>query len=289
MKGNQTNRLAPLRPILKWAGGKRWLATHVAHLYEPYRDRRLVEPFCGGLSIALHLRPRRALLADINPHLINFYRQVQLGLKIDEFPRTTERAFYESRDEFNKIVKAGGQDTPEAAVLFYYLNRTCYNGLCRFNKGGGFNVPYGFYKRPQLQKTFDEYRKAFAQWEFRACSFRDLLPEGNDFLYVDPPYHVTFSQYSKEGFSWRDQRAVAERYAAHPGPVVLSNSKTAHISRLYRKNGYSLVDRHGPRMISCDGDRTRAKEVVGTLNILPGPVLGASALPTPRLGDVLPA
>ncbi len=68
---------------LKWAGGKRWLADTIAELYAPHRHRRLVEPFVGGLAIALTLKPERALLNDINPHLINFYRWLQRGLRID--------------------------------------------------------------------------------------------------------------------------------------------------------------------------------------------------------------
>lgn len=79
-----------LAPPLKWAGGKRWLVPRLAELYAPHRHRRLVEPFCGGLAVALALRPERALLNDINPHLINFYRWVQRGLRV-EIPLVNDR------------------------------------------------------------------------------------------------------------------------------------------------------------------------------------------------------
>jgi len=59
--------VVPVRPPLKWAGGKRWLVPHLTELWKPYNDRRLVEPFCGGLAVALSLRPQRALLNDIRP------------------------------------------------------------------------------------------------------------------------------------------------------------------------------------------------------------------------------
>src|SRR5579863_5001919 len=70
---------ATLRPPLKWAGGKRWQLPHLAPLWKAHSSRRLVEPFCGGLAVALGLRPRRALLNDVNPHLINFYAWLKKG------------------------------------------------------------------------------------------------------------------------------------------------------------------------------------------------------------------
>src|ERR1700745_823702 len=80
----------PLGPPLKWAGGKRWLLRHLAPLWQPNASRRYVEPFCGGLAAALGLRPERALLNDVNPHLINFYRQLQSGLQITIETRNDE-------------------------------------------------------------------------------------------------------------------------------------------------------------------------------------------------------
>ena len=71
-----------LRPPLKWAGGKRWLVPHVRLLWEKHRHRRIVEPFCGGLAVTLGLMPERALLNDINPHVVNFYRWLKRGLTI---------------------------------------------------------------------------------------------------------------------------------------------------------------------------------------------------------------
>ena len=70
-------QIQPSRPPLKWAGGKRWQLPHLRPLWEPHSRRRLVEPFCGGLAVALGLKPERALLNDANPHLINFYRWIR--------------------------------------------------------------------------------------------------------------------------------------------------------------------------------------------------------------------
>jgi hypothetical protein len=72
-----------LRPPLKWAGGKRWQVPHLEPLWRAHAHRRLVEPFCGGLAVTLGLQPQRALLNDINPHLINFYEWLKRGLHVD--------------------------------------------------------------------------------------------------------------------------------------------------------------------------------------------------------------
>jgi|GEM_PF-5279735 len=145
---NQTPVEDPaLTPPLKWAGGKRWLVRQVATIWEQHSHKRYVEPFCGGLAMALGLKPGRALLNDINPHLINFYSQVQDGLKVTIEMANDAQLFYAHRDRFNRMIKQGKIQTQPAAQLFYFLNRTCFNGLCRFNQSGEFNVPFGSYKK----------------------------------------------------------------------------------------------------------------------------------------------
>jgi DNA adenine methylase len=255
------------RPPLKWAGGKRWQVPHLRPLWAPHSGRRLVEPFCGGLAVALGLLPRRALLNDANPHLINFYRWLQRGLTTDLSMENEEAAFYRHRDRFNAILAAGKGNSAEAAALFYYLNRTGYNGLCRFNSRGGFNVPFGRYKRIGYIRDFRQYRDVFGGWTF-AVGDLDAVPiERGDFVYADPPYDVEFTQYSRGGFSWDDQERTAARLAKHRGPVVLVNQATDRIEALYRKLGFTVGFLDAPRRISCTGDRTPAREIIGSRNL----------------------
>jgi len=258
---------AILRPPLKWAGGKRWLVPRLRELWQPLRERRLVEPFAGGLAVSLGLQPAQALLNDINPHTINLYQQLQRGLTIDWEPQNDATAYYAARERFNTLIASGEAAGSEAAALFYYLNRTGYNGLCRFNRRGQFNVPFGRYAQITYTTDFAPYRAAFANWTFAHGDFAALAPAPNDVIYADPPYDVEFTQYSAGGFAWPEQERLAHWLAAHPGPVLLSNQATDRIVTLYERLGFTLEYHHAPRMISCNGDRTRAREVLATRNL----------------------
>jgi len=258
---------ASFPPPLKWAGGKRWQVPHLKPLWRPHAHRRLVEPFCGGLAMTLGLMPDRALLNDINPHLINFYAWLKRGLRIQIRLEHNSTVFYTHRAQFNTLLRQGGENTREAASLFYYLNRTGYNGLCRFNSSGEFNVPFGKYKRINYTKDFRQYRALFAGWEFHLGDFEDLPLTSADFIYADPPYDVEFTKYAKEGFTWDDQVRTAKWLAAHKGPVVLVNQATDRICKLYARVGFNLSFLDAPRRINCTGDRSPAREVLAMRNL----------------------
>ena len=253
---------AASKPPLKWAGGKRWLLPHLVGLWQPHFNSRYVEPFCGGLAVPLGLRPKRALLNDINPHLINFYTHLQRGLALTIEMKNEEQCFYRQRNRFNELVNAGKEKSAEAAQLFYYLNRTCFNGLCRFNQSGEFNVPFGRHTSITYATKFSAFRQVLKNWKFTNSDIELLSPGPDDFIYADPPYDVEFTTYSAGGFGWDDQVRTAEWLAEHPGPVVLSNQATPRIVELYEKLGFKISYLDGPRRISCTGDRTAAREVL---------------------------
>jgi DNA adenine methylase len=256
-----------LKPPLKWAGGKRWLIAHLKPLWQKEAHRRLVEPFCGGLAVALGLLPARALLNDINPYLINFYSWIKKGLKISLQMENDAKLYYRHRESFNQLVREGKENTQACAEYFYYLNRTGYNGLCRLNSTGEFNVPFGKYKQIAYKRDFSEYAPFFSQWEFSCRDFEVLPLAPDDFVYVDPPYDVEFTQYSKENFHWEDQKRLALWLAKHPGPVVASNQATARILKLYRELGFEIHILTAPRFISSNGDRTPAQEMLALRNL----------------------
>ena len=257
-----------LSPPLKWAGGKRWLVPLLAEIWLAHQRKRLVEPFVGGLAIALGLRPAKAQLNDHNVHLINFYRWLKRGLRHRVTMRNTEENYYRNRERFNACVRQGKGNSAEAAALFYYLNRTCYNGLCRFNRRGEFNVPFGRYKTIGYLRDFTPYRFVLRNWVFTAGDFSRMETKADDFIYADPPYDVEFTSYTPGGFGWPDQVRLAEWLASRKGPVVASNQATTRILRLYRQLGFRVRLVDAPRRIACKvSSRGTAREMLAFKNL----------------------
>lgn len=228
--------------ILKWAGNKTAIMPHLKkHLPA---GPRLVEPFAGSCAVMMETDYPSYLIADINPDLISLYNVIKdkpellISIGKDLFAKNkTAKDYYDIRKEFNH-----GRDWPAdcRAAMFIYLNRHCYRGVCRYNKRGLFNVPYGNYKKPYFPET--EIR-AFAEKAQRATficagyeeTLAQLLP--GDVIYCDPPYDGTFAGYHTAGFSEDDQYRLAsilERRSSEGHPVVASNSDTLLIGSLYR-------------------------------------------------------
>lgn len=256
-----------LSPPLKWAGGKRWLVPTLLELWQPHSNFRLVEPFVGGMAVALGLQPKQAILNDFNAHLINFYYWLQKGLHITIPLNNCSDYYYECRSRFNALITKNQADTSEAAELFYVLNRLGFNGLCRFSNRNQFNVPFGRYKTINPAKDFTHYSFALKNWTFTTADFAEICLSSQDFIYADPPYDVQFTKYSAHDFKWEDQVRLAEWLAAHSGPVVASNQATDRILDLYKKLGFSYQLLDAPRRISCNGDRTPAKEMLAFKSI----------------------
>lgn len=253
-----------LTPPLKWAGGKRWLAPQIRErFWLKHSRRRLVEPFVGGMAVALSLMPEKALLNDVNPHLINFYLYLKRGLQPKGVKFENSRETYQAnRDRFNELIRENQATSVEAALLFYYLNRTGYNGLCRFNQQGFFNVPFGKYKTITYMADFGHYSYVLENWGFCLGDFSQLQIGPKDFVYVDPPYDVEFTQYSSDDFTWKDQVRLAKWLAELDVPIVASNQATTRILDLYASLGFDIEIIEAPRRISCNGDRTPALEMI---------------------------
>ena len=254
-------------PALKWAGGKRWLVPHLQPIWQNFSNRRLVEPFIGGMGVSLGLRPKTALLSDINEHLINFYQWLQKGLVVDTEMLNEEKAFYDARLRFNHLIRTNKHISKEAAELFYYLNRTCFNGLCRFNSKNEFNVPFGRYKKINYTKDFTYFTNTVNRWDINQHSFELTELGENDFLYIDPPYDTPFTQYSKDNFLWGDQEKLANWLCETDNPMVVTNQATTRIIELYSDLGFTIETMAAPRRISSSGDRTPALEMFATKNI----------------------
>lgn len=256
-----------MKPLLKWAGGKRWLLPVLNKIWAPHATLKLVEPFAGGLAVALGLNPKKALLNDANVHLINFYQQVKSGLHVAYELQNDEKFYYAKRERFNFLIEEKKHMTPEAAVIFYYLIRTGFNGLCRFNSNGKFNVPFGQHNSIRYKTDFLEYKMILQPWQFKNGDFINLKLTGDEFIYADPPYDVDFTRYVAKDFIWSDQIRLANWLVKHNGPVVASNQATKRIKELYLDLGFTVYLIEAPRMIACNGNRTLAKEILAFKNV----------------------
>ena len=256
-----------LQPPLKWAGGKRWLLPEIEKFWKVNPSKRLIEPFAGGLAITFGLQPDRALVNDNNPHLMNFYRWLSTGLTISEDLRFGPRLYYRARDEFNALVAERKQNSRRAAELFFFLNRTCYNGLCRFNQNGEFNTPIGRYSDPSIERNLTRYAAAMTNWQIEQRDFSALHVGRGDFVFADPPYDGGFADYRRQGFSWNDQVRLVSFLSNHTGPVIVSNHVTDRVIELYERNFDGLVVYESRRAITSSARRDHAQEVVAYSNV----------------------
>jgi DNA adenine methylase len=268
------------RAFLKWAGGKYALVEAITARLP--QGRVLVEPFVGAGSVFLNTDYEAYLLADINPDLIDFYNLlkyqpdavIQQARQLFNESNNQRDAYFELRLAFNQC-----REPQERAALFLYLNRHGYNGLCRYNKKGGFNVPFGKYKRPyfpedELWIFAEKAQRATFICECYSSTFERL--ESDHVVYCDPPYvplssSANFTTYAAKGFSLDDQALLA-RLARHTVqerqvPVLISNHATALTYELYR--GASLDEIQVKRTISRSaGNRNKVGELLALY--LPG-------------------
>ncbi|MCL1140638.1 Dam family site-specific DNA-(adenine-N6)-methyltransferase [Shewanella pneumatophori] len=242
------------RAFLKWAGGKfKLIEALSAHL--PQGDR-LVEPFVGAGSVFLNTNYKRYLLCDINHDLINLYKIVQkepekyiAAAKALFVPEMNEKeAYYKIRTAFNAT-----KDPFKRSVYFLYMNRHGFNGLCRYNRKGGFNVPFGSYKKPYFpEKEIRAFSAKAQNAEFHCIGYEQAIDmtQAGDVVYCDPPYAplsstASFTTYVGTGFSLDDQALLA-RQARHTAidrgiPVLISNHDIPLTRELYHGARFDTI------------------------------------------------
>ncbi len=231
-----------VRPFLKWAGGKRWLAPYLTDLLNEV-EGRYIEPFVGGGAIFFALAPRLAILSDINERLIDTYRCVREKPLHVETLLTRHDALH-CADHYYRVRDAQPPTKIEQAAQFIYLNRTCWNGLYRVNRRGQFNVPIGTKVRALLPSDdWGGVSALLSRAEIICQDFEktiDLADEG-DVVFADPPYTVKhnlngFIKYNEALFSWEDQIRLRDcllRAKARNVKIVLTNADHASVRKLY--------------------------------------------------------
>lgn len=275
MKTQQArNKQRPLqRPFLKWAGNKFRISHHV--LKRLPEGKRLIEPFVGSAAIFLNSDYEDYLLCDNNPDLIELYqllrgqskRFIETCAELFNDANNQAERYYQLREEFNHC-----STRKRRAALFVYLNRHGYNGLCRYNKKGGYNVPFGRYLKPYFPyKEMQAFAHKAQQAEFRLQSYEKTMQEAEtgDVIYCDPPYaplsaSANFTHYSSSGFDLTQQELLAHtaRITAQRNiPVLISNHNTPYTRRIYQDSQITKLSVH--RFISCNGQqRNKASELL---------------------------
>jgi len=263
------------RAFLKWAGGKYSLIEDINKLLS--NRGRLVEPFVGAGSVFLNSDFDNYLLNDINSDLINLYKLLQENA--EDYIKESSKLFsekyndkdryYDIRTQFNNTA-----DPFKRSIFFLYMNRHGYNGLCRYNLKGGYNVPFGRYKKPYFpEKELWFFAEKSQKAIFTNNCFRTTfeLAKKGDVIYCDPPYAplsptASFTSYSGQGFKLRDQEelaTLAEQSSNGGIPVIISNHDLDLTRRLYQKA--ELTEIQVKRTISQKaGKRLKVSELIAS-------------------------
>lgn len=263
------------RSFLKWMGGKGRIIPQLLK-YLPKGDR-LIEPFVGGGNVFINTNYKNYLITDLNQDLINVYNRLKsepqnLIEKLDQL-YNQEIDYYQARNNFNNQAQ-----TIKRAALFIYLNRHCFNGVCRYNKSGRFNVPEGKHKNIYNPKAELEYfAKKLNQHAYSVqldfCDYKKSIKRaGNgDVIYCDPPYlplcgETSFNGYTSSTFDYNEtERLAYHLYKAvkRGASAVISNHDTPDTRYLFRQ--FKIHSVEARRSIAANGSRELAKEIIGVL------------------------
>lgn len=237
----KTNNIA-LNPIIKWSGGKKdeikKFIDYIPKSYDTY-----LEPFIGGGAVYFHLNPKNAVINDVHTELIDFYKSIKDGDsdKIYNFMKehpNEENVYYKVRS-----YKPSNQ--LENAQRFYYLRKTCFRGMLRYNNKGEFNIPYGRYKNYNFEDIKNkEYEKLLQNTEVLHKDFKYIFENYNsdrNFMFLDPPYDSEFTDYGYCSFGKEEHEQLAKCFKETNIKCLMIIGKTEFISELY--DGY-IVDEY---------------------------------------------
>ncbi len=288
-------------PVIKWAGGKRRLASVIASYFDDgdllKPDATYFEPFLGGGALMFFLKHRNAIGIDQNPELINFYnvlknspRDLFDALQKEFAPFHSENFYYEvrNRDLDPDFIKKYSK--VERAARFVYLNKSCFNGIWRVNSKGHNNVPWNHQNKvslPTLESIIAAHDYIVENdISFIKGDYKKVLEKAKtgDFVYFDPPYDVEplqsgFTSYTKHGFGRKEQKElkeVCDKLLNEGISVAVSNSNTEFIRQLYKNSVdgyffYTIVDENKLRLARTIAGKSCNRRYVNELLIIGKP------------------
>ena len=264
-----------MKPIIKWVGGKAGNWQAIKEMLPPTYNR-YYEPFLGGGAVLLELNPKEAYVNDINSKLINMYIQIREDVEgvieqlafLDNMHETIadpKKYYQDVRFIFNKVK----MKSVEQAARFIYLNKHCFNGLYRENSKGEFNVPFngkltgGSFDAEHLREVSKQIHDVmFMNGDFEDCVY---YADKEDFIFMDPPYDNSFTDYTAAGFERDQQVRVANMFKKLSDKgcyCMLTNHDTPLIRDLYKDYNIKVIDVR--RSINRNGNDRKGKEVIIT-------------------------
>ncbi|MBB1073359.1 Dam family site-specific DNA-(adenine-N6)-methyltransferase [Rhodoferax sp. 4810] len=251
-----------MKPLIKYRGGKSKDIQHLKAYIPPFTGR-YIEPFVGGGALFFYLEPKQAIINDINAKLMAFYAGVKYDFhtlqqelakieklytvnrnRFDELksnnpdvrvPDDNETLYYQFRDMFNGLIERQYSE----ALLYFFINKTAYSGMIRYNAKGEFNVPYGRYAHFNTSLVTTAHQRLLANTALYNLDYKNIfdLATVDDFMFLDPPYDCVFSDYGnaeyKYGFGEQDHFELATRYKKLNCKALLVIGKTPLTEHLY--------------------------------------------------------
>lgn len=261
-----------MNPMIKYRGGK---SKEISHFVSnmPSNYNRYIEPFFGGGALYFYLEPERAIINDVNTKLYSFYQEMQSSypiarVQLDEIQKLyeenqaeyeelkighpdermenkNEEFYYKMREMFNHKVEPKYLD----AVIYFFINKTAYSGMIRYNSNGEFNVPFGRYKNFNTKLITEKHYELLQRTEIYNKDYSEIfnMAKSDDFIFLDPPYDCVFSDYGnetyKDGFGEDEHRRLANDFVNLPCKALLVIGKTALTEELYGKHTIEEYDK----------------------------------------------
>lgn len=251
-----------MKPMLKYRGGKSkeipFFKDYIPKEFDTY-----YEPFFGGGAVYFYLSPEKAVLNDVNEGVMNFYREIrdnysEVRVQLDALQKQYEQnqkayealkrerpeervenknedLYYVLRDMFNHKIESDYLDS----VLYYFINKTAYSGMIRYNANGEYNVPFGRYKNFNTHLITDEHHELLQGADLHCGDFSVLfdMATEKDFMFLDPPYDCIFNDYGnisfENGFDESEHRRLAEAYKQLKCKALMVIGKTSLTEELY--------------------------------------------------------
>lgn len=251
-----------MNPMIKYRGGK---SKEISHFINnmPQNYNRYIEPFFGGGALYFHLEPMRAIINDVNTKLYSFYQEMKASypeartqlnylqevyeenqrqyelLKMDHpderVENKNEELYYFMRNAFNNKIDSEYLDS----VIYFFINKTAYSGMIRYNSSGDYNVPFGRYKNFNTRLITESHYDLLRRTEIYNKDYFEIFNMANndDFIFLDPPYDCVFSDYGneayKDGFGEDEHRRLANDFKNLQCKALLVIGKTQLTEELY--------------------------------------------------------